>query len=149
MKDIGQISAFIGKINKQVIPNIIKANEETAKQVQKDVIANAPMGTGKYKESIKIYPTEIKNGNISTEIGTEMMVGDYNLGFLLENGTNPHMIYPKNSTVLAFDIDGMTIFAKKVNHPGFVAMPHFKPALDKNEKTYLDNIDKAIKEAEK
>ena len=149
MRDIEQLSAYIEVKSKEAISNIIKANEETAKKIRKDITTNAPMGTGKYKQSIKVYPTETKDGVISTKIGTEMMVGNYNLGYLLETGTSPHMIYPKNSKVLAFEIDGMTIFAKEVHHPGFKAMPHFEPALNSNKKTYLDNIAKAIEEAGK
>ncbi|MGW3565136.1 hypothetical protein ACWDSL_14795 [Streptomyces sp. NPDC000941] len=34
------------------------------------------------------------------------------------NGTRPHIIRPRRSKVLRFDVDGRTVFAAYVRHPG-------------------------------
>ena len=36
----------------------------------------------------------------------------------LEEGTGPHDIFPTLKKSLKFEIDGKTVFAKKVHHPG-------------------------------
>lgn len=152
MKDIMQLTAFIDKITKKTIPKLVEANKKTAKVILKDIKASAPKDTGEYASSIRIYPTKVTNNSVSTTIGSEATVSSlggkaYNLGMLLETGTSPHMIYPVNSKYLVFKIGDKTIFTKKVKHPGTVSQPHYKPALDKNAKLYLDNIRKALEEA--
>lgn len=154
MKDIAKLSAYLDKFTNKVIENVAKTQRETAKTIWEDVVKNAPVDTGGYVSSIEVSPT-VKEGNtIRTEIYTNATVSTlsgatYNLGYLLENGTSPHLIEPVNSNVLHFVVNGEDVFAKRVNHPGTVAQPHFQPALDKNVSTYLENIDRAVKEAEK
>ena len=153
MKDISKLSAYLDKFTKQVIENVTKAQQETAQKVWEDVVNNAPMDTGNYVSSIQVSPTEKKGNTIRTEIYTDATVSTlggktYNLGYLLENGTSPHLIEPVNAKMLHFIIGGQDIFAKRVNHPGTVAQPHFKPALEKNESLYKENIARAVKEAE-
>ena len=153
MKDISKLSVTINKFTKNAIKNIEEAQRKTAQRIWEDVVNIAPMDTGNYVSSIQISPT-LKDGNtIRTEIFTNATVSTlggttYNLGFLLENGTSPHLIEPVNANVLHFVINGEDIFAKRVHHPGTVAQPHFKPALDKNKITYVENIARAVKEAE-
>lgn len=154
MKDINKLSTYIDKFTKQVIENVSKVQQETAKTIWEDVVNNAPMNTGEYVSSIKVSPTEKKGNTIRTEIYTDATVSTlggktYNLGYLLENGTSPHLIEPVNAKMLHFVIGGQDIFAKRVNHPGTKAQPHFKPALDKNRRAYKENIRRAVKEAEK
>jgi hypothetical protein len=49
----------------------------------------------------------------------------------VHNGTKPHIILPKRAKVLKFKSRrGLTVFAKKVNHPGTSANPFMKRALD-------------------
>lgn len=153
MRDIATLSAYLDKFTNKVIENVTKAQRETAESICEDVVDNAPMDTGGYISSIKISPTQHDGNTIKTEIYTDATVSTlggatYNLGYLLENGTSPHLIEPVNANVLHFQIGGEDIFAKRVNHPGTTARPHFKPALEKNINTYLQNIDKAVKEAE-
>lgn len=154
MKDIGQLTAFIGKITEKVIPKIVQAQQETAKVMCEDIKGMAPVDTGEYQKSIKVSKTQVKKSSIETRVYTNATVSTtggktYNLGFLLESGTNPHLILPVNASTLHFVINGKDVFAKRVNHPGTVAQPHFKPGLEKNVSLYMENIRKAIREAGK
>lgn len=156
MKDISQLTAFIDKITKETIPNIVKANENTAKTIWEDIVNKAPINTGNYVSSIKIYPTEMKDNKISTFIGSDMKVKtkdgkSYLLGELLEYGTNPHAIPNAFNWGEIYGYDSK-MYERTLDpnwHPGTISQPHFKPSLQKNEETYLENISKAIKEAEK
>lgn len=152
MKDISKLTEYIGKFTDKVIQNVSKAQRETAEKVWEDIVQDAPMDTGNYVSSIKLGDTVKVGDTISTEIYTNATVSTmggktYNLGYLLENGTSPHLIEPVVANVLHFQINGEDIFAKRVYHPGTIAQPHFIPALMKNKQLYKENIKKAVKEA--
>lgn len=46
-------------------------------------------------------------------------------GLFVDEDTQPHVIEPVHANVLAFEIDGTTVFAKRVNHPGTIGQ-HFR-----------------------
>lgn len=152
MKDIASLSVDISKYGDRVIDNLIKAQRSTAKDLLKDVKLSAPVNTGAYRDSIQMSETTYDGNTIRTSVYTDAMVYDslgrgYNLGELIETGTRPHLIEPVRKQVLKFTIDGQTIFASHVFHPGTVANPHFKLSLQKNIPLYEFNIRKALKEA--
>lgn len=154
MKDIRQISIDLDKFSKNVINNLVNAQQESARKIWGDVVSTAPMKTGDFISSIEVSDTSVNNGEIKTTIGSRMQVVSnegkaYNLGMLLETGTSPHTIYPSNAKYLVFKIDGKLIFTKKVNHPGTKAYNFYHNALEKNKTDYHKNISKAIKEAKK
>lgn len=153
MKNIESLSVDISKFGERVIDNLIKAQRETGEALLKDVKESAPVGTGAYRDSIKMSDTSYDGNTIRTSVYTDAVVMDstgktYNLGALIEYGTRPHTIEPATKQALRFTINGETIFAKHVFHPGTVANPHFQLSLQKNVALYKSNIRKAIKEAE-
>jgi len=152
MKNIESLSVDISKFGDKVIDNLIKAQRDTAKDLYKDVKTSAP-GEGEYRDSIQLSDTTYDGNAIRTSVYTDAMVYDslgrgYNLGELIECGTRPHIIEPARKSVLKFTVQGKTIFASHVFHPGTVANPHFQVSLQKNVPLYHFNIRKAIKEAE-
>ena len=151
MKNIASLSVDISKYGDRVIDNLIKAQRDTAKDLLKDVKAEAP-GKGAYRDSIQMSDTTYDGNTIRTSVYTDATVSDslgreYNLGKLIEYGTRPHLIEPAKKQVLKFTIDGKTVFASHVFHPGTAENPHFQRALQKNIALYNFNIRKAIKEA--
>ena len=48
---------------------------------------------------------------------------------MVNDGTKPHIIRPKNAKALAFKIGGRVVFAKVVHHPGTKAQPFLDRAL--------------------
>jgi hypothetical protein len=61
----------------------------------------------------------------------------------LEFGTKPHVIEPKNEDgVLVFEIEGETIFAKKVFHPGTKPLGFVRMTQDDLDKSVSDIVDK-------
>lgn len=150
MKDIDSLETDITKIFGNITNKLVEVQREAAINIMNDAKQLAPVGeTGEYRESIKVSDTIITENSIETKIYTDATVSSldgikYNLGYLLENGTEPHTIVPKNASVLAFDINGETIFSKNVHHPGTNPQPHFIPALEKNKFNYKKNIVKAM-----
>lgn len=156
MKDISKLSEDISKWANNIDDKVIKAVEDTAKDVYQDVMKLAPEGTGKYKESIYIDKTKVEDSKVSVFIGTDLVLESkllhkrYNLGRMLENGTRPHLILPVRADgVLHFTIDGEDIFTKIVQHPGFREIPHYSPALRRNRRNFKKKLKLAIKEAKK
>ena len=153
MKKLSNISNYLKNVESKVIKNLQEAQQETVQKVLEDIKERAPSKTGAYADSIHIEPTKVEGTKISTFIGSSLTVtsksngNTYNLGYLLETGTNPHMIYPIDASALHFVIDGKDIFSKYVNHPGFTAFPHYSLALMKNQSLYKRNIRKAIRKA--
>jgi len=151
MKTLDDLAKLLEEKANNIERKMMEAQEKTALQIYQDVITDAPVGaTGNYVESIDIEGPTNENGVIKSFVGSGLMVGptkskgkSYNLGYLLETGTNPHDIYPVESEFLVFDIDGKTIFTKHVWHPGTTAQPHYATAIQKNKKFYKNNIRKA------
>lgn len=157
MKDINKLSQDISKWANRIDDKIVNAVEETAQDVYNDIMELAPVNTGKYKQSIKIDDIKKDNNKVSIEIYTDMVLESkllhkrYNLGKLLENGTNPHLILPvEPDGVLHFiDSEGNDVFTRLVQHPGTKEQPHFSPALRKNRRNFKKKLKLAIKEARK
>lgn len=157
MKDISELSQSISKWTNKIDLNITKAVEDTAQDIYQDVMKLAPEKTGKYKQSIKVDKPRYEKNKVSVEIYTDAVVESkalhkrYNLGRLLENGTNPHIILPVDPDgVLHFiDKNGNEVFTKMVQHPGTKEQPHFSPALRKNRRNFKKKLKLAIKEAKK
>lgn len=152
MKNIETLHIDISNLGDKIIDNLIKAQRTTAEDLLKDVRYLAPKKTGVYKDSIQISDTKYENDHITTSVYTDAMVYDsacrgYNLGKLIEYGTRPHSIEPAHAQCLKFEINGQTIYASHVFHPGTTANPHFQMALQRNIPLYHLNIGKAIKEA--
>lgn len=145
-----KLSEKFDKISDKIIKNIIEAQRETAEIVCNDVKELAPKGeTGKYAQSIKVGETNVTRDKITTQIYTEAKVvstkgKEYNLGYLLETGTSPHLIEPVFAQALHFVINGEDIFAKLVHHPGTIAQPHFSTGLYMNRLIYKQKLNKAI-----
>ena len=155
MKDITELSLFFKNIDKKLIPELEKAQRKTAEQIEEDVKTSAPVGTGQYQASISIKDTEIDKQSIRTRITSSLVVGpakstgkSYLLGSLLENGTSHHAIPNAFNwgVIFGFDSEQYKRTLSPYWHPGFVSMPHWQPALDKNKKLYRDNIGKALGE---
>lgn len=150
MKSISYIVKDLEKIEKDVVVNLIKAQKECAYDIGLDVRKLAPKDTGRYADSIKVSKTENEGNHIITKIYTDAQVisskgTPYNLGYLLETGTSPHIIEPVNAKFLHFLINGKDVYAKRVQHPGTVAMPHFQPSLEANKNNYNNKIRDALR----
>lgn len=147
---MGKLSINVSKIESKMIYNLVKAQREVAEEVKDDVRKLAPKDTGRYADSIKVGETTITPNKITTEIYTDATVisssgKEYNLGYLLETGTSPHLIEPVNAKYLHFLIDGKDVYAKRVQHPGTVAQEHFYPALEANKRRYNEAIKEAVR----
>jgi hypothetical protein len=79
-------------------------------------------------KSRKLYNSlEIRADGSRVIIGPNLMIAPY--APYVDQGTRPHEIKPKRpGGVLVFKMNGQTVFAKKVHHPGTKAQPFVLPA---------------------
>jgi len=93
------------------------ATEGTAKQL-------APVDTGFLANSIS---TDIDRDGLGGVVGPTANYGD-----VVEYGSGPHVIRPRDAQFLHFSIGGVDIFAREVHHPGTAPQPYLGPAADKH-----------------
>lgn len=153
MKPISKLSIDVKKLQQKVEANLEIANRKTAESIWEDIVENAPVRSGEYVSSIQISATEKNENEYKTFIGSDLVVGPakstgktYNLGYLLETGTDPHAIPNAFNWGVIFGTDSvqykMTLDPNW--HPGTVAQPHYNPALLKNMEVHRKNIKEAI-----
>lgn len=99
---------------------------KVALTVEASAKANAPVLSGHLRRSIHSEVTA-HGASISAEIGSNVPYAK-----AIEEGRPELTILPKTGTYLVFEIDGETIFAKKVVQPAREAKPYLKPAVTKN-----------------
>jgi hypothetical protein len=81
----------------------------------------------KFKTSIKVTPKQIQFDVFITNATTSLGKYGGTIGDLwgwINEGTRPHIITPRFATILRFVVNGVTVFAKRVNHPGTKAQKH-------------------------
>lgn len=65
----------------------------------------------------------------------------------VEWGTRPHEIRPRNASILAFQVNGSTVFARKVNHPGTEPTKFMGAAADVGAQTLEWLLDEGLTKA--
>ena len=97
---------------------------QSANQILAEMEALVPVDTGKLRGSLQI---RVETDRVT--IGPNENIAPY--GGYVEFGTKPHVIRPRNpGGVLVFKMNGMTVYAKKVNHPATQAQPYVRPAFE-------------------
>lgn len=130
----------------------------TAVQLQRYIVKehlNAPVGfsatmlhvqTGRLARSIQQRTTV---GATAVE-GRVFSAGDVPYARIHEYGgvTSPHVIEPKNATVLSFMSGGVRVFAKKVNHPGsnIPERSYMRASLKENREKIIRDMTNAVRE---
>lgn len=110
--------------------------------VQKAQWARVPVKEGRLKQSIKIYQrTRNKMTGATIEFGLKSLgkilnenKRPSNLPALIEYGTKPHIIKPKEEgkQLKIFGYRGGYTFVSHIQHPGAKAKPFINPAIDSN-----------------
>ena len=153
MRRIEQFNKDIRKYSNRVKKRVIVAQQEACQKIAKDIRRGAPVRTGAYRDSIKVSETYELRGRVITRIYSTMTLGGdnptwqkYPLARIIENGTKPHYITPRNPEgILRWEDENGVHYAKWVWHPGTIANPHWQRALLWNRDYYRKKINKAIK----
>jgi len=97
---------------------------QAANQILAEMEVRVPVKTGNLRHSLSIRVDTNK-----VTIGPNETQAPY-AGYV-EFGTHAHIIEPKNpGGVLAFKMNGVMVYTKKVHHPGTKAQPYVRPAFE-------------------
>jgi len=104
--------------------------------------------THKLSGSVRVIPTTNDGAKING--GVQAGGGPAFYAKFLEDGTQPHVIMPKDPKgVLAFMIAGQMVFRKKVMHPGNKPYLFMKGTLAENKENIVASLQSAVVEAVK
>lgn len=127
---LNQLSSMIGS----AMPDII---EKVATEVLQEVEKRTPMKTG-----------NLRSNWIITKQGNNYIVeNDTSYARYVVEGTRPHDIFPRNSSVLAFQWHGNMVFAKRVHHPGTSPNPFVEDAVHEVENNLDLIVERGLREA--
>lgn len=97
---------------------------QSSNQILADMMVRVPVKTGKLRGSLGV-----KVMSDRVVIGPDASIAPY--APYVEFGTKPHEIKPKSpGGVLVFKMNGKTVFARKVHHPGTQPQPFVIPAFE-------------------
>jgi HK97 gp10 family phage protein len=121
------------KLENNIMRGALRAG---AKVILVEAKANAPVDDGDLKDSLRIS-TKSKRG----EVKATVKVGNKKVYYakFIEFGTAAHKITARG-TGLRFG----SFFGKSVNHPGVLAKPFMRPALDSRSSQAVNEIRKYI-----
>lgn len=101
--------------------------------------------TNKLAGSVRTIPTTNDGEKISG--GVQAGGGPAYYAKFLEDGTQPHVILPKDAKgVLAFMVGDKMVFARKVNHPGNKPYLFMKGTLREEQPKIVEQLQQAAKE---
>ena len=98
----------------------------------------APVRTGQYANSIHVEA----HGELQYSI-----VADAPHAAIVEFGSSPHFILPVNVKALKFEVDGETVFAKWVMHPGTAPQMIIHRAKKDNMERLVEAIRDGVRDA--
>lgn len=111
-------------LNRQMQDASRRELEIAARQVVNRAKVLAPVDTGRLRASIRVESRRTFTFRSVFTVGS-----DVEYAAMVNDGTRPHVIRPRNAQVLRFRVGGRVVFAKVVNHPGTRARPFLDRAL--------------------
>ena len=85
---------------------------------------NSPQRHGRLAGSWQLSQISEREYMISTSVAYAAVQND---------GSDPYEIFPRNAQVLAFEIGGEMIFAKRVQHPGIEGTGYIDESIEQTE----------------
>lgn len=140
VKGLKRLISVLEKLPKKLDNDVAAIIEANAQEMELDAKRNAPLVTGKLRQSIKA----IKVDKLTYKIAANT-TGLAPYAQFIEYGTVPHKIRPKNAKALKFKVGGETVFAKEVNHPGTKAKPFLFPAFFRSRKNVTNDLEALLK----
>lgn len=122
-----ELDAFLQTLSVKVEKNILRsALRAGANEFKNEAKANVPVSSGKLRRSLRVS-TKSKGGRVTASLKAGGKMASH--AMLVEFGTKPHKIAPKNAEALL--VGGQVV--GEVDHPGARPHPYLRPALDSKQ----------------
>lgn len=99
--------------------------------IAKDLVGKK---THTLERSITALPATWAGGTVTGAWGTNVPYARMH-----EEGTDPHVIFPKRAKALRWMVGGKAVFARRVNHPGTKPRLYMKGSMDRIERGLSSN----------
>lgn len=134
-KAFADLNKYSGLVKERVKKEVIR----TAYAIDSKSKSLVRVDKGRLRQSI--HP-EFTIGSLNVSIPNNGAVVGTNVEYAshVEYGTKPHLILPKNRSVLRWYKNGAFLFSKSVRHPGTKAYPFMNPAAESERQQFINNI---------
>lgn len=148
-----ELAQFLSQLPLKLEKNIMRgALRAGAKVILDEARINVPVQYGELKKSLRVS-TNAKRGRVESKVkaGSKSKTkGGKIKGWyaaIVEFGASPHIIKGKNGNLLKFTgRDGKKVEIAQFSHPGFIAKPYLRPALDSKAKAAIIETGEYIKQ---
>lgn len=148
-----QAAALVRERGSSIIAALARQISLETLRLQAHIVANhlsGPPGlrqiTGRLARSIRVIPTQVSEGSITGAVegaGENAFYGKFH-----EYGTSrSYEIVPVRAKALVFEVNGQTVFAKRVVHPPIQARPFMRSSLAERRQEIIADMEKAMYEA--
>ena len=79
---------------------------------------------------------------------SQLIFSSKEYALVVSEGSDPYEIYPDESQALKFQVNGNTVFAKKVEHPGIEGTGYIPESIDQTRDRVDEFVDMALKEVD-
>jgi hypothetical protein len=117
-------------LEEEATPILRRSHRSLTRRIANQGRVDVPVRTGRLGRSIR-EDDQVTTGALFVTGGVSAGGGEEGVDYALyvHEGTRPHMIFPRRpGGVLAFEVDGRTVFARSVHHPGTKARPFLRNA---------------------
>ena len=139
IRGASELQQFLNQLPAKMEANIMRAALRAgANVIKEEAKANVPAKDGDLRDSVRVS-TRLKNGRASASVKAGNKKAWY--WRFVEYGTAAHTIKAKGNGILSFG----GFFGRSVAHPGAVAKPFMRPALDTKANEAINAVGIAIK----
>jgi len=135
------IAEAFREANRNLPDELESAADDIGTRLRGAAQGNAPVDDGPLRATLT-YETDVGGLEITVRVGSPIHYAPD-----VEYGTAPHTITPKDAEVLVFEIEGETVFTKRVEHPGTEPQPFLRPAFNDNIQWIKNRLNRAVANA--
>ena len=139
VKGLEKLIKALENVTPNIQPKVNALVEINAQDIVADAKRKCPVDNGDLEQSIGSERISDNTFRVATNM---TKLAPY--GAVVEYGSAPHVIKPKNGGYLKFKIGDKWIYTKEVNHPGTRAQPFFFPAVFKGRAKFTEDIEKLV-----
>lgn len=130
------LSSLAPKLEKNIMRAALRAG---AAVIREEAREQVPVDSGALRRSLKVT-TNTKRGRITAKLKVGGRLAPH--AYLVEFGTRPHKIKPKQQDALSFG----GVVAREIDHPGSRPKPFMRPALDAKSSAAIAAVAAKVRE---